>query len=137
MPQVETVINKPLGGNEVRRIILNKLETAMAGDCRLQEFLAFPAFQFKLDLAIVLAGAAEPHDKLNYEVAGSGGDIKVLTDDPGQESHVVTVHVEDYPKPPNEARVEAGLGVPVLTRDERGREVEREIQFQKKVTRKA
>ena len=136
MPQMETVINKPLSGTDVRRIILSKLETVLATDSRLSDFVAFPAFSFKLDIAIILAGAAEPHDKINREITG-GQNERELTDNPDQAATIVTQHLEQGPMPPNQARVDAGLGVPVLSRDEKGREVEREVKYSKEVARVA
>lgn len=140
MPQLEQVINKPLSGTDVRRIIMSKLETALATDSRLADFIAFPAFSFKLDLAIILAGAPEPHNLVNREVSG-GQNEKLLTDNPGQASQIVTQHVEGLPivagLGPNDYRVDAGLGVPVLTRDEKGRQVEKEVKYAKEARRVA
>jgi hypothetical protein len=133
MAPMEQVLNKPLSGTDVRRIILAKLELAMAHDSRLSDYIAFPSFQFRLDLAIVLTGAVEPHDKLDYTVDGGQGDVMA---DPNQPAHSVVLHVSGDPQPPNEARVEAGLGVPVLTRDEKGREIEKEIKYGTPVQRR-
>lgn len=124
MPAVEQVINLPLSGEEVRQIILAKLEQALASDSRLSDFVAFPAFQCKLDYAIVLQGAV--HDTVERQVTVGRGTV---TDDPAAPAVITTGHVEISPMPPNEARVDAGLGVPVLTRDEKGRQVEKKVKY--------
>jgi hypothetical protein len=133
MPQVEQVLNKPLSGHEVRKIIVSKLEQVLAGDSRLSEFVAFPSFQFRLDLALVLTGAPEPHDKIERVIEGGVGDV---TSDPNLPATAITHSLSQDKMPPNEARVDAGLEVPVLTRDEKGREVEKGIKYGKPVERR-
>jgi hypothetical protein len=133
MPQQEQVLNKPLTGEEVRKIIIAKLESALRGDSRLVDYTAYPSFQFRLDLAIVLTGAPEPHDKIERTLEGGVGDVNA---DPNLPATSVVHHIEQGTMPPNEARVEAGLDVPVLTRDDRGREVEKGIRYGKPVQRR-
>lgn len=133
MPQPETVLNKPLSGSEVRRIILNQLERTLAGDSRLADYLAFPSFSFRLELALVLTGAPEPHDQLERVVEGGVGDI---SSDPSQIATALTHHLEQSPLPPNQARMENGLGIPVLTHDEKGRQIEKEIRYGQPVQRR-
>jgi hypothetical protein len=123
MPQMEQVLNKPLSGTEVRKIILSKLEQALAGDTRLSDYIAFPSFQFRLDLAILLTGAV--HDKINKTIESRAGE----PDNPDAPVQAVTHHLEQSPMPPNEARIDAGMGIPILTRDEKGREIEKEVKY--------
>ena len=132
MPGMEQVLNSPLSGDEVVRIILNRIERSLRGDTRLAAYLAFPSFQFRADIAIVLTGAIVP--EVAAHVTGGKGEV---ADDPNVPASVVTHHVEQAPMPPNEARVEADLGVPVLTRDARGREVQREVKYTREQVKRA
>lgn len=123
----EQVLNNPLSGEEVRRIIMVKIGEMLTMDSRLAGHMAFPAFAAKVTIAIQLEGAVHP--KVDREIdikAGNPGE------DPNRAATYAVVETEMTPMPPNEARVDAGLGVPVLTHDEKGREVVREVKFAKK-----
>jgi hypothetical protein len=123
MPGVETVLNKPLSGKEVKDIIMAKLSTSLGGDCRLADYIAVPAFRFRLDIAIVLNSAVEGN--VDYTLMDGRGKVDEDT------AQAVTVHLEQREMPPNQARVDAGIGVPVLTSDDKGRPVEREVKYAK------
>jgi hypothetical protein len=122
--QMETVLNKPLSGEEIKLIILDKFRLTLDGDQRLSNHFAFPAFSFHGDIAIVLQGAV--HDTVERTVDGGRGSV---TDSPDTPASFVTAHVEQESMPPNQARVEAGLGVPVLGHDATGRPVEKEVKY--------
>lgn len=128
----EQVLNNPLSGEEVRRIVMVRIGEMLTRDGRLASHMAFPAFSAKVTIAIQLEGAV--HDKVEREL-----DIKA--GNPGQNPDAPStfaVLTDEIPAmPPNEARVDAGLGVPVLTRDERGREVQKEVKYAKPVKTKA
>src|SRR4029077_1506277 len=81
---------------------------------------AFPAFQFRLDLAVMLSGTVET--KVHIQATGGQG---TLTDD----AIALTHHIEQSPMPPNEARLENGMGIPVLASDGKGRLVEKEVKY--------
>lgn len=120
----ETVLNKPLSGEEVKLIILDKFKLVLDGDQRLSNHFAFPAFSFHGDIAIVLQGAV--HENVDRTVDGGIGSVADTPDAPAQ---YVTTHVEMENMPPNQARVESGLGVPVLGHDATGRTVEKEVKY--------
>lgn len=122
---IEQVLNRPLSGAEVRQIIVAKIERMLAGDSRLADFIAFPAFRFHADIGIVLQGAV--HEEISRELDGGQGDMIPNAED----EQTLLLHAEQAEMPPNEARVDAGIGVPVLTRDERGREVEKLAHYDK------
>jgi len=126
MAQVERALNMPLNGNEVKEIILAKIRETLDRDGRLNEYLAFPAFRFTADIAIVLAGAI--HSEVARTVTGGEGDVEAQTGKPNV--HAVS-HTEGQEQPPDIARRDAGLGVPVLSRDEKGRQVERLVKYAK------
>lgn len=124
MPTVETVLNNPLNGEEVREIILIKIHDALLADCRLADYIAVPNFRFRADIAIILNGAVQNEVAVTVE-AGT----KSLVDE--STASAITAHVQQEEMPPNIARVDAGLGVPVLTSDEKGRPVERTVKYDK------
>jgi hypothetical protein len=126
MPQMEIVLNQPLNGAEVREIIMAKIKETLDLDTRLHEMMAFPSFRFTADIAIVLTGAV--HSEVSRTVEGGVGDVNA---DPSEPAMHVVAHAEAMEMPPNQARVEAGIGVPVLTRDEKGRPVERLVKYDK------
>jgi hypothetical protein len=129
---MEVVMNKPLSGLEVREIILNKLKRTLDGDSRLADYVAFPAFEYRLDLAILLAGAVHPDIKVVHE-DHKGAPITDTTDNVS----AVTIHQAQDQLPPNEARIEADLPVPVLGHDEKGRPVEKSVKYGKEQVRRA
>jgi hypothetical protein len=122
---MEQVLNQPLSGAEVKECILAKIREVLNGDGRLSDFFAFPTFRFHADIGIVLQNAVEP--EINRQVDGGKGPP---VDYQGK-VETVMVHAEQADMTPNEARVEAELEVPVLTRDEKGREVTRGVKYQK------
>jgi len=91
-----------------------------------------PAFQFRLDIAIVLAGAV--HSDVTLKVEGGKGTV---TDDPNQPSSIVTHHIEQSPMSPNEARLDADIGIPVLASDGKGRLVEKRVKYSKEQQERA
>ena len=123
MPTHETVLNKPLSGAEVRKIILAKLDTALSGDTRLADYVSIPSFRFRLDLALILNHAVEGNITVTKE--DGIGTVDEAT------AMALTRHLEQTEMPPNVARVDAGLGVPVLTADEKGRPIEKEVVYGK------
>lgn len=116
----------PLNGNEVKEIIVAKVKEALDHDGRLNGYLAFPAFRFTADIAIVLAGAV--HSEVARTVEGGEGDVEAQT---GKPNVHVLAHAESSEMPPDLARRDAGLGVPVLSRDEKGRQIERLVKYAK------
>lgn len=131
---IEQVIPKPLSGEEIRQIILGKLAAALNGDTRLADYVAFPSFRYRLDLHIILETKVEEMSKIDVQHEGGRGPETV-----GDTANVqaVFVHQEQQEMPPNEARVEAGLGVPVQTHDEKGRPVEKLVKYGKEQVRGA
>jgi hypothetical protein len=128
MPQAEVVLNKPLTGEEVRQIVINKLVDRLRGDTRLADYVAVPAFEFRLDLVLLLEGAV--HNRIEHTVEHSVGAVNVDNDDTGAVT-AVSHHIEQKQMPPNEARIDAGLDVPVLTHDEKGRPTEKGVKYGK------
>jgi hypothetical protein len=131
MPTVEQVINKPLTGEELKRIVLNKLADKLNGDTRLADYIAVPSFQFRLDLVMMLNGAV--HDDIRHTVEGKQGKV----DEDASDLRAESLHIEQGEMPPNEVRVDAGLEVPVMSHDEKGRPVEKGVKYAKEQIRKA
>lgn len=120
----EMVLNNPLSLEEVREIILTKLRDTLRNDTRLMDYFACAAFRFHCDIAIVLQGAV--HSDITLTIEGGVGQMGAP-----EQQHTVVSHTEQMEMPPNQARIEAGLGVPVLTRDEQGRQVEKKVKYGK------
>lgn len=129
MPAVETVLNKPLSGEEVKQIIINKLADKLRGDTRLSDFIAVPAFEFRLDLVMLLDGAV--HNEINHTIEHKHGQVSATSNQLTAIDH----HIEQKQMPPNQARVDAGLDVPVLSHDEKGRPVEKGVKYAKEQAR--
>lgn len=125
MPTVEQVINKPLNGKEIRDIVMAKVAERLNGDTRLADYMAFPAFEFKFTLTMILENAV--HDKIELEGAGKRGEVNPASD--GLVGIQAVVSGERMP--PNQARVDAGLEVPVLTTDDKGRPTEKGVKYGK------
>lgn len=125
MPQAEVVLNKPLTGEEVRQIVINKLTDRLRGDTRLADYVAVPAFEFRLDLVLLLEGAV--HNKLEHTIEHNVGSVQADSEN----VTAVSAHLEQKQMPPNEARVDAGLDVPVLTHDDKGRPTEKGVKYGK------
>ena len=128
----EQVLNKPLSGEEVRRIIMVKIGEVLTSDSRLAGHLAFPAFAAKVTIALQLERAVHPNIEREIDIkVGNPGE------DPNRGADFSVLTVEQEAMPPNDARVDAGLDVPVLTHDEKGREIEKGVKFAKPVKRKS
>lgn len=131
-------LNNPLSGEEIIEIIVTRIAEAvrhtLTRDQRLLPYFAFPSFTYHADITIALDGQV-PTD-FTREVKGSTvtGPIAPATPPEGTEpaSQIVTVHDEQEAMPPNAARVENGLGVPVLAKDNHGRFVEKKVKYGKK-----
>jgi hypothetical protein len=136
---MEQVLNKPLSGSEIKQIVPAKVAEAVAEavrdrlerDGRMSDWFAFPAFRFRGDFVIVLSGAV--HDEIKHTVEGGAGSVVDNRDAPA--AHVM-VHAEQGETTPNQARVEAGLDVPVLTHDAKGRQVEKGVKYGKEQAKK-
>lgn len=130
MSSAEQVLNLPLNGREIREIILNRIRQTLDNDCRLSELLAVPSFQFRADIAIILAGAI--HSEVNRQVNGGKGDESLVNAALADGvADIVTNHVEQGDMPPNEARIEGDVGVPVLGFDTQGRPMETTKKYSK------
>ena len=131
MPTVEQVMNKPLSGQEVREIVIAKLRDKLSGDTRLADYIAVPAFEFRIDLTMLLDGAV--HNEIKEKIEHKHGVVSESSDN----LTAITAHVHQTQMPPNQARVDAGLEVPVLSHDEKGRPVEKGVKYAKEKLQKS
>ena len=120
----EQVLNKPLSGEEIRQMIVNQVVKMLAGDIRLAGHHAFPACSFNVKIHLELAHSQlSPVDR---EISGGVGTMPA----PQPDWPVTPVMDETVPEmPPNEARVENDLPVPVLTKDDKCRPVEKKVKY--------
>lgn len=127
----EQVLNKPLSGEDVRRIIMVKIGDMLTRESRLAGHMAFPAFSAKVTIAIQLENAVHPNIDRELDIKDAAEGEKPFGTVPERPSEFAVMTEEIEKMTPNEARIDAGLGVPVLTRDEKGREVEKEIKYER------
>lgn len=117
----EKVLNKPLSGEEIRQMIVNQVVKMLAGDIRLAGHHAFPACSFNVKIHLELAHSQlSPVEREVSDVIGDSTGLDIDRDD--KEATVPEMS-------PNEARVENDLPVPVLTKDEKGRPVEKKVKY--------
>lgn len=131
MPTVEQVMNKPLSGQEVKEIMIAKLRDKLYGDTRLADYIAVPAFEFRIDLTMLLDGAV--HNEIQEKIEGKRGVVSESSDN----LTAITHHIQQSQMPPNQARVDAGLEVPVISHDEKGRPVEKGVKYAKEKLQKS
>ena len=119
----ELTLNDPLSGDEIKRIVLARIEAALAKDCTLIDDLAYPGFSLNFEI------------KLGYvrgPVPGTlvwGGMAKGAAVDPDAE--VESVQGEYKTEIPNAARQEHDLAIPVMVNTPNGPQ-KRRVRFQKK-----
>lgn len=131
MPTVEQVMNKPLSGQEVREIVIAKFREKLSGDTRLADYVAVPAFEFRIDFTMLLDGAV--HNEIRDKIEHRRGTV----DEHSDNLTAITAHIQQSQMPPNQARVDAGLEVPVLSHDEKGRPVEKGVKYAKEKLQKS
>lgn len=117
----EQVLNKPLTGAEVREMIISKVRRAFDGDTRFADYVAFRAVEFEIDIAVKMHGAAIP--EVNHALSGGAiTEEAATTGDIGKDTDIVVLHDHQPAMPPNEARIEHDLPVPVLVPGKGGME---------------
>jgi hypothetical protein len=127
---VDQVLNTPLSGAEIQEVIVNRIREALRRDQRLLPYMAFAAFSFKANIAIVLGGT-------NNATLGQGIDTSVVgqagpeIDPNAEDSDVTVVHAEQSEATPNQVRIDNDLPVTVLSKDHAGRPVERKVKYGK------
>ena len=128
----EQVLNKPLSGEEIRQMIVKQVEKMLAGDSRLAAHFAFPACSFSVKVHIDLA-----HSQLSPVDRETSG---VMNENPNTHNYPRIESVDEeisVPElPPNEARVEHDIPVPVLAKDDKGRTVEKRVKYDRASLRK-
>lgn len=142
MPPVrETVENKPLAGQELQKIILADLKEKMDRDCVLNGVSAFSRVSYEVRYILHFDNQSFPKaegtmqsrsataDEIEADLGRSNvvpelSDGIPVTDD-NVASQTMTRDIES----PNQARVEFGLPVPVVTRGADGKHEEREVKY--------
>lgn len=120
----ERTVNRPLDGEEIIEAILAKIRESLRRDCTLAKHLSYPAFKFKAFINI------EYQSTGRLTATGVHSAKEIIG--PFIEEETVeqeTVEAGDDMKPPNQARLEAGLPIPAVATDERGRMQEKKIKY--------
>jgi hypothetical protein len=117
---VETTINKPLSGKEVREAILFDIRTALENDDRLSGHLAYDSFSFKALFTVSLPSAVMT--EFQREVSGVRGN-------PLETVESVELEAERPIQAPNDVRYETEQPIPILSTDEKGNTVEKQVSY--------
>ncbi len=127
----EKTLNNPLNGREVTEAVLDAIRTRMESDCYLNPNSCYEWFSAVITVKLSMrdAGVDVQVDKSISVMQGGDSDEPATT---------VDDEFSIEPAPPNEVRVNSGQPVPVLTKDENGKYVEKGIKYSKKhVNRKS
>lgn len=136
----ETVPNKPLSGEELKKIILQDITSILDRDGMLQHHLAYGRVAYEVRVTLQLANPYLPEHKVsrksqdppkNLPPGDPKKDINAppLTRKYAKGSVVVGSERERTIDSPNHARIENGLPVTIQRRGEGGRIVEQEVKY--------
>lgn len=120
---MEQELIKPLTGSEIKEIMVKAFRQALEKDLFLADYVTFPRFSASIAWDALLIGTSTSQVKAKISVS-SGVDPG-----PGAETQI-TGSTETIPEgDPNVIRKEFGVGVPVLTKDQKGRVVEKLVNY--------
>lgn len=120
---MEQELIKPLSGSEIKEILVKAFRQALDRDMFLADYVTFPRFSASIAWDALLIGSSNSTVKAKISVS-SGVDPG-----PGAETQL-TGGTEAIPEgDPNVIRKEYGVGVPVLTKDQKGRTVEKLVNY--------
>lgn len=123
----ERTIVKPLSGDEIIESIVTKIRSQLARDCFLNPHLAYASFSYQAEIRVQFQNTGTAIKETYARASGQGGDEQ---DDIDTES--IDVSVSEVPKSPNDVRVEAGIGVPVLATKPSGGIQEKRVKYDPK-----
>ena len=111
----EKTLNDPLSGAEIKQIILQEIERRLNGDCTLGNDLAYAGFTAKFEIKVSFLRS------LVKETLIWGGKTDIPASNDPVEAVGDTVIAETYTSsPPNVARQEHDLPIPVLVQTPTG-----------------
>jgi hypothetical protein len=118
----ELTLNDPLSGDEIKRIVLSRIESALAKDCTLIDDLAYAGFSVTFEIKIGYVRGPVP-GTLVWGGMAQGAAV-------GSEGETASVQGEYKTEIPNAARQEHDLAIPVMVNTPSGPQ-KRRVRFQK------
>jgi hypothetical protein len=120
---MERTLNSGLSGEEIVLALLDKIGMALRRDCFLNRTTNYRYFDGKVIIDISMndvPGDTNVHKEVRHTLGAPPADTTPTT------AHV---EIDLNPDSPNTVRIETGQAVPVLTKDENGRMVEKGVQY--------
>ena len=111
----EKTLNDPLSGAEIKQIILQEVEKRLNGDCTLNNDLAYAGFTSKFEIKISYLRSLTP-PTLVWGVRGERPSEGVETEEAG----MATIDDSYTSPPPNIARTDHSLPIPVMVQTPTG-----------------
>ena len=106
----EMSLNDPLSGEEIKKILLQRIKDQLDRDCTLQNDLSYPSFSMIFEINIKYARAAVPSTLVWGKV---DGELEKPSDQ-ALEEVAENVKASYESGPPNVARQEHDLPIPVM-----------------------
>lgn len=106
-------LNDPIDGEELKQIILKRIEDALDRDCTLADTIAYAGFELSYEIKLKFIRSNSP-GTLVWGAAKEGMSVG--------DSDTVTLVDEYKTDSPNTAREEHDLGIPVMIDTPAGRE---------------
>lgn len=122
----ETTLKEQLGGNEIIEAVVDKLRTALRGDCHMNANSAYDWFTATIKVEL------DMHDtgtliQVNREAQASFGQPPAEI----EECEQVRGELEIAADSPNTVRRDSGQGIPTLTKDEQGRNIVKRVHYKR------
>jgi len=117
----ETLVVKPLSGEEIKDQILFDVMKSLEKTCNLADATAYGSYEGEITIRLRLNDLGR--------ITADGHVVKVGEGEVPVEVPETAADIEIVPQPPNEVRVETGQPVPVLTEVD-GKVVERKVKYQ-------
>jgi hypothetical protein len=119
----ERTLPKALSGAEITEAVIAKLRASMRNDCRLQPHMAYGSFSVKVRVDLKFQDPNGHGDtQTAHEAVVEEGELE-------PDAFPLTVEFEDEPKPPNQVRMETGLGIPTLVTSPGGKVEEKKVTY--------
>lgn len=118
----EETAGLPLSGEELVKLIQDKVGDTLRKDCFLKQHFAYPEFGGSVEVKLWLGGAI-----VKREVNAT---VSLGPKPEDAEEREGTFEIENGP--PDELRIESGQDVPVVTKDDNGRTVVKPVHYARK-----
>jgi hypothetical protein len=114
----ENVVNKMLGGEEIKSILRADFEKLLEGESLLSHYIAYGRLSYDLTLRLHLDNPMRPESEVRIASKSNAAAPQVAPpplSDPSKESVASGTNLHRDIKSPNEERLRHGLTLPVVT----------------------